>query len=64
MPYASPDALRAYHRVYNRPRRALLWKRYRAAGACGDCGRPIATKARCFRCRLRAAKAQRLRRAA
>jgi hypothetical protein len=56
MPYASPDALRAYHA--RRPSRAWLYHRFRAAGGCGECGLPITRYARCLRCRRRGAAVQ------
>jgi succinate dehydrogenase/fumarate reductase-like Fe-S protein len=62
MPFADVEARRAYQRAYYRVRLRLRYRRYRRAGACGSCGLPIESYARCLRCRVRLADLKRVRR--
>ena len=62
MPFARIEDRRAYQRRYGRARMKTQWDRFRAAGGCGDCGRPVSRFTRCNQCRqLAAARTQRYR---
>lgn len=65
MPFAVIEQRRAYQRAYYVARMRGLWRRYRAAGGCGECGLPVERFARCQRHRVAsAARKQQARRAA
>lgn len=67
MPYADPADYRFYQRGYQRAWMLARQRRWRAAGACVECGEPLAVVAgtrrpqftRCFRHRRQKAAANR-----
>lgn len=62
MPFADANRRREYMRDYYRPRQRALYRRYRAAGGCGECGVPVERFARCQKHRVKlAARKRRLR---
>ncbi len=64
MPFADANQRRAYHRDYYRPYRLACYRRYRDAGACGNCGLPVERFAKCNKCRAKDAQRKRHARAA